>query len=36
MEIKTYTKKNIAKELASRQNISVRSSLNIVDDFLIF
>ena len=33
MEIKTYTKKNIAKELASRQNISVRSSLVIVDDF---
>ena len=33
MEIKTYTKKDIATELANRQNRSIRSSLNMVDDF---
>ena len=33
MEIKTYTKKDIATELAKRQNRSIRSSLNMVDDF---
>ena len=33
MEIKTYTKKDIATEFAKRQNNSVRSSLNMIDDF---
>ena len=33
MEIKTYTKKDIATKLAERQNRSVRSSLSLVDDF---
>jgi nucleoid DNA-binding protein len=33
MEIKTYTKKDIATKLAKRQNRSVRSSLSLVDDF---
>ena len=32
MEIKTYTKKDIATELSKRQNKSVRSSITIVDD----
>ena len=32
MEIKTYTKKDIATELSKRQNKSVRSSIAIVDD----
>ena len=32
MEIKTYTKKDIATELSKRQNKSVRSSMTIVDD----
>ena len=33
MEIKTYTKKDIATELAHRRGLSVRSSISIVDDF---
>ena len=33
MEIKTYTKKDIATEFAKRQNNSVRYSLNMIDDF---
>ena len=33
MEIKTYTKKDIATELAKRQSSSIRSSLSLVDDF---
>lgn len=33
MQIKTYTKKDIANELAKRKNTSVRSSLSIVDEF---
>ena len=32
MEIKTYTKKDIATKLAKRHNRSVRSSLSLVDD----
>jgi len=32
MKIKTYTKKDIAHEMAKRQNKSVRSSLVLVDD----
>ncbi len=32
MKIKTYTKKDIANEMAKRQNKSVRSSLVLVDD----
>ena len=33
MEIKTYTKKDIATELAHRRGLSVRSSIGMVDDF---
>jgi len=33
MDIKTYTRKEIATELAKRRKISVRSSLKLVDDF---
>ena len=33
MEIKTYTKKDIATELARRRGVSVRSSIGMVDDF---
>ena len=33
MEIKTYTKKDIATELAHRRGVSVRSSIGMVDDF---
>ena len=33
MEIKTYTKKDIAKELSTRRGLSVRSSKDLVDDF---
>jgi len=33
MDIKTYTRKEIAAELAKRRKISVRSSLKLVDDF---
>ena len=33
MQIKTYTKKDIANELAKRQSKSVRNSLSMVDDF---
>ena len=32
MEIKKYTKKDVATELARRQGSSIRKSLNIVDD----
>tara|TARA_B100000287_G_C20049559_1_gene549836 strand:+ start:23 stop:331 length:309 start_codon:yes stop_codon:yes gene_type:complete len=35
MEIKTYTKKDIATELAKHQNKSVRSSLQTVDDLFV-
>ena len=35
MDIKTYTRKEIATELAKRRKISVRSSLKLVDDFFI-
>ena len=34
MEIKTYTKKDIATELAHRRGLSVRSSIGMVGDFL--
>ena len=33
MDIKTYTRKEIATELAKRRKISVRSSLKLVDYF---
>jgi|TARA_B100000029_G_scaffold188849_2_gene186542 nucleoid DNA-binding protein len=33
METKTYTKKDIALELAARKGKSVRASLELVDDF---
>ena len=33
MEVKTYTKKDIASEIASRKGISVRSSVKLVDEF---
>ena len=33
MEIKTYTKKDIATKLASRRGMSVRSSIVMVDEF---
>tara|TARA_S200000501_G_C20514171_1_gene608279 strand:+ start:277 stop:585 length:309 start_codon:yes stop_codon:yes gene_type:complete len=32
MEIKTYTKKDIATELSRRQGKSIRKSLGVVDD----
>ena len=33
MEIKTYTKRDIATEIANRKGISVRSSVKLVDEF---
>ena len=33
MEIKTYTKKDIAKEFSKRSNNSLRSSIKLTDEF---
>ena len=33
MDIKTYTKKDIAKEFAARKNKSVKESIKLVDNF---
>ena len=33
MKVKTYTKKDVATEMATRHNLSLRNSQEVVDDF---
>ncbi len=33
MKVKTYTKKDVATEMAARHNLSLRNSQEVVDDF---